>query len=358
MKKAKKNSIVSFLLSEEHKTIPISELFSILTAKNIKYKPLLSKFPLVRVKVSENPVMVCKVVTKRASMLKLIIQELLFLETFSLNDFDEALRKLDLSFLQNKSFYVRIIKKGKNDRVQLKSAEIEAFAGARILQKTNSKVRFKTPDYILYGILCDNAFSFGILLKELKRGIFLKRSPRKRPFFMSSALDVYTARAMVNLAGIPSGSILDPFAGTCGILIEAGMMGYDVMGIDVKKYISKGCLRNLVEYIRGEKSMGIIQGDALKLPLRDNSIEAIVTDPPYGRSSTTLGRTIADIYGQFLPEARRVLKNRGKLVMLYPHRLSDHVEKKIKQLFRIEGKHLIRVHKNFLRVLVVAKKEV
>ncbi len=354
-----KNNILSFLLSEEHKTIPVSELFSILTAENIKYQLLFNKSPLVRIKINENPAIVCEAVSKRASMLKLVIQELLFLETFDLNDFDKALDTVDFSFLQNKSFYVRIIKKRRNNRVPLKSIEIEAFAGAKILQKTNSKVSFKTPDYVLYGILCDNAFSFGILLKELRRGIFLKRSPRKRPFFMSSALDVYTARVMVNLTSIPSKSIiLDPFAGTCGVLIEAGIMDYDVVGIDIKDYISKGCLRNLIEYISGEKNVGIIQADALKLPLRDNSIKAIVTDPPYGRSSTTMGRSIADIYSQFLPEAERVLKNRGKLVILYPHRLSDHVEGKIKQLFKIEEKHLIRVHKNLLRVLVVARKEV
>ncbi|RLE66890.1 MAG: hypothetical protein DRJ38_00640 [Thermoprotei archaeon] len=354
----KKSRVLSFLLSEEHESIPISEILSILTAENIEYRLLSGSTPLVRIEIISNLNRAYEVIAKRASMVKLIVFELIFLREFDFEIFKKILKRVDLNFLQGKFFYVRIVKKGKNS-IKLSSTAIEATIGEHILRRIKAHVRFKSPDYVLCGILCNNMFSFGILLKTIKRGIFLNRSPRKRPFFISSALDVFTARVMVNLAGTSSGSvILDPFAGTGGILIEAGLTDHDVLGFDVKKRVLKGCLKNLTTYIRSERIMGIVQADSLRLPLRDNCVDAIVTDPPYGRSSTTLGRSLPNIYNYFLPKARRILKPKGKLVILYPHKLSNYVEERIKQEFRVEGKHLIKVHKNLLRVLVVASKEV
>ncbi|HDH07312.1 MAG TPA: hypothetical protein ENF87_02965, partial [Thermoproteales archaeon] len=219
MKKAE-NRVLTFLLSEEHRSIPLSELLSILASEKVSYKLLSNKGPLVRIEISGNLKEICDRISYRASMLKLIIKELVYLRTFDLSNLRKILLKRDLSFLQNKSFYVRIIKKGECD-VRHSSTEIESAIGSYIIQSVSkAKVNFESPDFILVGVLYDNTLSLGVLLKSVKRGTFLSRSPRKRPFFMSSALDVYTSRVMVNLAKAGSDSLIfDPFAGTGGILI-------------------------------------------------------------------------------------------------------------------------------------------
>ncbi len=74
------------------------------------------------------------------------------------------------------------------------------------------------------------------------------------------------ARCMVNLTGMIAGDIvLDPFCGTGGILIEAGVMGARVVGADIDERMVEGTIKNL-EYC-GVKEYEIFQGDARDIEL-------------------------------------------------------------------------------------------
>jgi tRNA (guanine10-N2)-dimethyltransferase len=103
--------------------------------------------------------------------------------------------------------------------------------------------------------------------------------PRNHPTGMSPKL----ARAMINLAGPPSSirSVLDPFCGSGGILIEAGLVGREMTGVDIDPEQVK----------RAEENVGPL-GLAATLTVADATtcdalgrFDAIVTDLPYGKGS-------------------------------------------------------------------------
>ncbi len=70
--------------------------------------------------------------------------------------------------------------------------------------------------------------------------------PRINLFFHPGVLMPRVARALANLSGIKPGELfLDPFCGTAGILIEAGLMGARVIGVDAQEKLVEGARMNL-----------------------------------------------------------------------------------------------------------------
>jgi len=102
---------------------------------------------------------------------------------------------------------------------------------------------------------------------------------RNHPTGMSPKL----ARAMVNLAGPPSGirSILDPFCGSGGILIEGGLASREMTGADIDPEQVKRAEENLGPY---SIAAALTVADATKCDAL-GSFDAIVTDLPYGKGS-------------------------------------------------------------------------
>jgi tRNA (guanine10-N2)-dimethyltransferase len=126
---------------------------------------------------------------------------------------------------------------------------------------------------------------------------------------------------MVNLSGVPAGAtVLDPFCGTGGILIEAGEMGLRVVGSDADWRMVEGCQKNLEHYgVKGE----VFQADigAVAPLLGERAVDSIVTDLPYGRASGTGGEDVAGIYGRLFWTAASVL-GPGKRLVLAVHQPS------------------------------------
>jgi tRNA (guanine10-N2)-dimethyltransferase len=117
---------------------------------------------------------------------------------------------------------------------------------------------------------------------------FSMRRPRKKPFFHPSAMPSKLARCMVNLSRARRGElVLDPFCGTGSTMIEAGFVGCRVLGFDAQRRMAEGTRRNL-EYFSVE-SEGVVIADSRRLPL--TRVDHVVTDPPYGKSATTLKST-------------------------------------------------------------------
>ena len=107
------------------------------------------------------------------------------------------------------------------------------------------------------------------------------------------ALPVPDARLLVNLVARGSpGVLLDPFAGAGGIVIEALEAGWRVISADADPAVRHGL---------AWLGAAHVVADARRLPLADDSVDAVATEPPYHRG-------VGDLVAEALVELRRVRK--------------------------------------------------
>jgi tRNA (guanine10-N2)-dimethyltransferase len=159
------------------------------------------------------------------------------------------------------------------------------------------------PDHTLVALFSAGRAAIGWLETESKRD-FSTRKPTDRPFFQPGSMAPMDARALSNVAGAaPGARILDPMCGTGGILIEAGLAGAEVVGVDVQAKMATGTRKNLREYLDGGS---VVRGDATRLPFADNAFDGAVFDAPYGRQSKIEGESLKALVGDALGEVRRV----------------------------------------------------
>ncbi|MCD6235898.1 MAG: RsmD family RNA methyltransferase [Thaumarchaeota archaeon] len=239
--------------------------------------------------------------------------------------------------------------------VEVNMPRLERIIGAKVLEKMPwLKVSLTKPDVTVFILSSREKTFIGPLVAVKPRKFFADRIAGRRPFSLPSAMQPDFSRAMVNLAEVSfEGRILDPFAGTGGILIEAGLMEYMVYGVEFKDWIARGGLRNLERYIPGRKD--VIVGDARALMFREECFDAIVTDPPYGRSTTVPDESISTLLSKFFQEGTRVLKKKGRIVLAVPADI-DLKEIASKHGLRIVEEHTARVHGSLTRRVVVLEK--
>ncbi len=168
-----------------------------------------------------------------------------------------------------------------------------------------------------------------------KKGRFAEREPKQRPGFHPTALKPKLARLLVNLSGAKKGDrILDPFCGCGAVLLEASMLGIKSVGIDLDMKALDRAKLNLRCY--GAKGWKLKLGDATKIK---GKFDAIVTDPPYGRSSKVLANSLKDLYSKFFDAVR---KTTNKAVVMLPSKIKI-------DGFKVLGKFDIYVHKSLTR---------
>ncbi|KAA9405598.1 TIGR01177 family methyltransferase [Haloarcula hispanica] len=196
-----------------------------------------------------------------------------------------------------------------------------------VLTDRGFAVDLDDPDHVLYAYLSDPAgdeeggtgeacCAVGWLATESVRD-FGGRQPTDRPFFQPGSMDPLEARALVNIAGAgPEATILDPMCGTGGLLLEAGLVGADVVGGDAQEKMVSGTRENLSYALDGNGhpnrdaypdpgDWGVFRSDASKLPVADDAVDAVVFDAPYGRQSRIEGE-LAPLVSGALGEADRV----------------------------------------------------
>ena len=163
------------------------------------------------------------------------------------------------------------------------------------------------PENELRALFSGDTGVLGWLVAESERD-FGARKPTERPFFQPGSMHPLLARALVNIAGArPESVILDPMCGTGGTLIEAGLVGARVVGLDAQSKMVRGAARNLSRYLdeESEPTFATVRGDAARLPLRDDAADGVVFDAPYGRQSKIAGDLESVLCGA-LAEAKRV----------------------------------------------------
>jgi 16S rRNA G966 N2-methylase RsmD len=122
---------------------------------------------------------------------------------------------------------------------------------------------------------------FGEIAATCKR---LYRRHDAKPYHTSVSLPSRLARGLVNLVLPDARSVLDPFCGTGSILLEAQAQGLLVHGVDISTRMVQISRSNLAHF----GYQGTIElGSALQCTQK---ADAIVTDLPYGRGITKIGR--------------------------------------------------------------------
>lgn len=147
---------------------------------------------------------------------------------------------------------------------------------------------------------------------------FEERAVKNRPFFKPVSLHPKFARALVNLSRVNDGqALLDPFCGTGGILIEAGLVGARPVGIDADPEAAAGARENMEHF--GVLGAVVHEGRAKDaVALVGHGVPAVATDPPYGRSATTMKagpRAVLEESARAIAEA---LKPQGHLALCVP----------------------------------------
>jgi tRNA (guanine10-N2)-dimethyltransferase len=249
--------------------------------------------------------------------------------------------------LPGESFRVRIVKLGKSHETGASTA-LTRRAGE--ILSARYRVDLEDPDVELRMLMSERLHA-GILLGEIDRQSLESRKSDNRPFKHPISLHPKLARAMVNLTGIESGqTILDPFCGTGGILLEAGLMGCKVLGGDMDARMVNGTIMNLKHY--GVAEYDVRQLDISAWPEKCDPVDAIATDPPYGRSASTAKEPIASLYQRAFKSCHEMLKPGGKLAIALPG--EEHIA--LAEGFRLVGMYPVRVHRSLTRFFCIMEK--
>ncbi|MBD3304210.1 methyltransferase domain-containing protein [Candidatus Woesearchaeota archaeon] len=149
----------------------------------------------------------------------------------------------------------------------------------------------------------------GLLVDKMDEP-FEERKAHLRPRLHPTSLHPRLARCLVNLTGAIStqNTIVDPFCGTGGILIEAGLMDFRAIGYDIDELMLERADKNLKH---SKVKYDLRKKDATKIKIKYNYF---VTDLPYARSSRKVD--LEKLYSEFLKNLRKILKKRA--VICFP----------------------------------------
>ena len=189
-----------------------------------------------------------------------------------------------------------------------------------ILSKNND-VDLRYPDVIVRMQLCDKVHLF-IEEVAVDRNIMEKRKVGERPFFSPISLHPKYARALINLTGAKRGdTVLDPFCGTGGLVIEAAEMGMKAIASDFDEDMVLGSMENMDFYGLELFDHEVI--DIKDIPDRFSDIDIVVTDPPYGRSTKTGGGDALEVHKSAMRAIPGVLRRDGRAGIILPYETSD-----------------------------------
>ncbi|MDA3856017.1 MAG: methyltransferase [Candidatus Woesearchaeota archaeon] len=219
----------------------------------------------------------------------------------------------DLKEYDGKKFKVRSHKSRRNFKSEISESEL-----AKVLWNSfdNPKVDIKNFEVEFNFIFIEDVeeFYFTVKIYENEKD-YLRRMPKLRPVKMPYTLKSDMARAAINLLGIKEGKILDPFCGIGGILLEAYDMDFEVIGNDISWNDLKYFKENFDYFYHGSDSKyKRILADSQTKFLKDNVVDGIVTDIPYGKCSRRLGD---DLYNSFLKNSKQYLKKGSRMVVIY-----------------------------------------
>jgi tRNA (guanine10-N2)-dimethyltransferase len=264
------------------------------------------------------------------------IVDLILQESDSPNDFDSGL-------LPDGKYYVRVKR-----ITDIPDTYSESAIGS--ILNSEGKISFKDADFVVRAIRADHWYLTVQIYERDKKAPEQRRAPM-RPFFSPVSLHPRFGIYLVNVSMTrPNETLLDPFCGTGGILIEAALMGRRVIGSDSSLSMVMGARLNLKYF--GFSDATVINRDIFDLKL-DSKVDGIATDMPYGRNSTLNGREVKDLYERAFEVFHAVLKDGGRCaIVVGDASLLDLAN----NLFSIESAIAVPQHRSLTRYYSVLKK--
>ncbi len=330
--------LYAFHLSGEHETIPRSEALALLEICSSRFKEicLLDQCLLVEAEDLD-----AKALELRLGMTHSVIEVLAICDA-GLGPLAEAVKDVELP---RKPYRIRAKRIKHSD---LKADQVEHEVGKWLLRR-GYRADLKNPEVDLKALITEEKIIFGIEIARPDRSGFEYRRPHLKPFFHPGVLMPRIARALVNITQVrPGERLLDPFAGTCGILVEACLIGIPCVGVDVQRSLIRGASANI-----SGLNCDLVLGDAKRLPLQDNSIDATVLDIPYGRSALIRAKSKDELLKESLAELNRVLKPNKKMAIVADRPIDGYLKD---SGFNVIEIHEERVHRSLTRHIFIGRK--
>jgi len=240
-------------------------------------------------------------------------------------------------------FYVRV-----SGTLKEKAENLESEIGKLI--GGPGRISFKNPDFRIRAVLMDKWYLCMVVYERNKKAFEERRAPM-RPFFSPVSLHPKYARYLVNTSVTVEGeTVLDPFCGTGGILIEAAMIGRKIIGNDSSLNMVMGTKLNF-KYFKIE-DYTVYNRDISELDT-GYPVDAIVTDMPYGRSSGIDNHDIIDLYRESFKKFYELLKSGRRCSIIINN--MEFLEY-AKDYFSIENVVPVYQHKSLVRQFVVLKR--
>lgn len=226
--------------------------------------------------------------------------------------------------------------------------QVARSLGARLAKR--GTVDLTRPERTVRVLLGTDRALVGVEAAEVDRSAYQARHPEQRPFFSPVSTHPRLARAQVNLARAPPGSRMwDPFCGTGGLVLEAALAGYTAVGSDLDPEMIEGARENLEAFGADAE---LVEGDVEAVAEHLAPVAAVVTDPPYGRSSTTHKEDLAGLHRRLFEATDRVLAPGGRVVVVLPDR---EMGVQAAEGFELVEEHAWKVHGSLTRHLLVLR---
>jgi tRNA (guanine10-N2)-dimethyltransferase len=315
-----------FELSGENPTLPFAELACVGNVLDSRLQVAVAEVP--------NPTD-----THRLAMTQVILEYLGECEP-TLSAFQKLLKDLAIETQESFAGRAKKVHGGCHERNPCSQREFERLIGTMI----SGPVSLDNPETEYRAILSEDRCYFGKVLFWINRGAYDLRNPGKRDFFHPGVMMPRMARTLINLSCARAGdTLLDPFCGTGGILIEAEILGMRTLGSDFDPMMIAGSRQNVT-------SSDLMLADATCLPFSNRSLDAVVTDFPYGQSVCIKKTdTMANLYADSLDEIHRVVKPGHRAVVVTHQDISDIASTHMTVLQH----HEQRVHKSLTRRVLV-----
>ncbi|KXB05248.1 hypothetical protein AKJ49_01200 [candidate division MSBL1 archaeon SCGC-AAA382A03] len=338
---------LAFFLSGEHPTLPVSEVIGAIEAEGFSYEIDEKLDQVLILKTKADPTDI----SRRLGMCHWIGEHFC---TCPSEELMKCIGSSDLvDFLpQSETIAVRV-KRIKKYSPRVDTQGLSKKIADKLLEEINYSVDLESPDNEIVCLLTEEKCVLTVIRKRIDREFLNERKPSKRPSVHPSTMQPNLARALVNIARTSKNErFLDPFCGVGGILIEAGLIGANTIGADINSELLQGAEKNLSQLKIKDYDLRICDARELEI----EKVDAIATDPPYGRQASTGGSELNELYKSTFPALARFLKSGKYLCITAPSEIN--LEKLTKnQPFDLEEKHQNQVHKSLTREIYVFKRE-